>query len=910
MKSLLELSNLESDISGRLFHPTDSGRSELISFFKGVLHDGRELIKEAHFQGCGGLELSRLRSSFIDTVLKSIWSFGCSSSDKKDSGINCSLLAIGGFGRGELSPNSDIDLLFVAPAINSEIHEFTQKVLYLLWDLGLDLGHSVRKISDCIEISKKDYVSQTSMLESRLISGSPTVYSNFLKKMQIFLKKGYKANHLVQRIKERNERYRNWDPSVYVQEPNIKESAGGLRDYHEVVWLVKSFGYNNLEDISKNRPKGIESLVDARDSYDFLLRIRSQLHFQSNSKNDVLSFSSQMEAAKSLGYVDSEATFAGEYLMQDYYRSARNLNSFCKEIFEVLDSEAKQRRFFAKKVTRDTIEYGLIWVGRKSFSAGDFSENLKGNPNNLMFIFEIMYKYSSNFNSDIRDLIRSSIHLVDDNFRSSLEVRESFFRILNGKTGVARVLHEMHELGFLSAYIPEFESLNCFVQYDHYHRYTADEHTLLTLNVLDDLAYTKDVNLNVLAHVYRELDRTYLLRFALLLHDIGKGKGDRHVHKSASLLPEIILRMGLPSDEGRVLQFLVLHHVEMSMTSQRRDLQDSSLISQFAEKMETKEQLQMLYLLSYADISSVAPGIWNDWHGTLLFDLYKKTLDVMESGQESYEEKHEMAVLEQVKSRAGVRYVDLKEDEIEKHLQLMPKRYLDQTNVETILTHIELRNRMIQRKELFSIEVIHKRSENISVLTIVCFDRIGLFGLISSVLTKHAINVLDARIYTRDDGLVVDTFQVVSADGGVVEDNEKWALFKEDFYDVLNGGIKLPNLMSQNKKHLKLKKQLHFYIPTIVEFDLGSSELATVLEVITPDRHGLLAMISNILTESGLSILSAKVSTQGPRAVDSFYLTDLNGLKVNDKSLLNSLSEELFYMLDLKSSEEDSVFFS
>ena len=318
----------------------------------------------------------------------------------------------------------------------------------------------------------------------------------------------------------------------------------------------------------------------------------------------------------------------------------------------------------------------------------------------------------------------------------------------------------------------------------------------------------------------------------------------------------------------------------------------------------------MLYLLSYADISSVAPGTWNDWHGTLLFDLYRKTLDVMDSGQDNYEEKHEMEILEQVKSRTGFRHVDLKEDEIEKHLQLMPERYLDQTNIGTIIKHIELRNKMILRKELFSIEVIHKRSENISILTLLCFDRIGLFGLISSVLTKHGINVLDARIYTRKDGLVVDTFQVASTEGGVVEDNEKWALFKDDFYEVLNGGIELPDLMSQNKKHLKLKKQLHFYIPTIVEFDLESSNIATVLEVITPDRHGLLAMILNILSESGLSIVSAKVSTQGPRAVDSFYLTDLKGLKVDDRSLLNSLSEELFSMLDLKSVEEDRSSFS
>jgi len=910
MRSLIELSNLESDVSAKLFEPNDSGRNELIPFFKKVLQDGGELIKEAHFKGCGGLELSRIRSDFIDTVLRSVWSFGCSSLNQRDSEIRCSLLAIGGFGRGELSPNSDIDLLFVSPTIDPKVHEFTQKVLYILWDLGLDIGHSVRKISDCIEIAKKDYVSQTSMLESRLISGNASVYSSFLKKMQMFLKKGYKANHLVQRLKERNERYRNWDPSVYVQEPNIKESAGGLRDFHEIVWIVKAFGYNSLEDICKNRSEGIETLEKAKESYDFLLRIRSQLHIQSNTKNDTLSFSSQIEAANSMGYTDSDVTFAGEFLMQDYYRSARTLNSFCKEIFEDLETEVKQRRFFAKKITREKIEYGLSWVDRKSLSVDKSSNEIQDRPAILMFFFEAMYKYSSIFNSDIRDLIRSSIHLVDDEFRSSLEVRESFFRILNGKTGVARVLHEMHELGFLSAYIPEFESLNCFVQYDHYHRYTADEHTLLTLNVLDDLAYTKDENLNTLAHIYRELDRTHLLRFSLLLHDIGKGKGDRHAHKSASLLPEIILRMGLPSDEGRVLQFLVLHHMEMSMTSQRRDLQDPSLIRQFSEKMETKEQLQMLYLLSYADISSVAPGTWNDWHGTLLFDLYRKTLDIMESGEESDEEKHEMEILRQVKSRAGVRYVDLKEDEIERHLQLMPKRYIEQTNVGTILSHIELRNKMILRKELFSIQVIHKRSENISILTLICFDRIGLFGLISSVLTKYEINVLDARIYTRSDGLVVDTFQVVSKGGGVVEDPDKWVSFKEDFYEVLNGGIELPDLMSQNKRHLKLKKQLHFYIPTIVEFDLESSNIATVLEVITPDRHGLLAMISNFISESGLSILSAKVATQGPRAVDSFYLTDLKGLKVDDKTLLNSLSEELFSMLDLKIVEEDRVSFS
>ncbi|MEK6709029.1 MAG: [protein-PII] uridylyltransferase [Nitrospinota bacterium] len=879
-----------------------AGRWERGAFLRHVKEQharGNSLIVEAHREGAGGIELASARASLLDAILKQVWEQAVRSGEEGASGEDpsCALLAIGGYGRGELSPASDIDLLFVLPKRSAGVSRFVRAVLYLLWDAGFTIGHSARTIAECLKIARDDYQSETSMLEHRRVAGSREVQEEFTRRFGAHLERVGKTSHLRRRLAERAERYRSWDPSVYVQEPNIKESAGGLRDFHAVLWLSRDFGAKGFDDIRKRGWLPEAECAAAREAYGFMLRVRAQLHIQAGAKNDMLTFPAQAEAAPALGYQDTESAMAGENLMRDYFMRARALHTFCRDFYEVLEEQLRRRRWMNRRPRLEPIEGGLALQEFHTLVLQNGGRAVLDRPQGLMGVFEAQYRFGCRLSPELRAFVRRSLDSVDERFRTSPEVRESFFRILEGKAGVARVLHEMHALGFLGRYFPEFEPLTCFVQYDHYHRYTADEHTLLTQASLDNLAYTKDLPLQALAHIHREMERTHILRLALLFHDIGKARGPRHVHKSAAALPEIIPRLGLPADEGRVVEFLVVNHMEMCYTAERRDIEDPALIARFAEKMGTAEQLQMLYLMTYADVTSVAPGIWNEWRAVLHQELYRKVLRALESGEELQRKRLAEDVSGQVALEARAAASRAEGSAIRRHVEGMPERYRRGTPPQEILRHIELGQRLEGEGRACVVDVTHRRRLGNTLLTLVCRDRLGLFAMIAGTLAAFDLSILDAKVYTRADGLVVDSFQVVDAEGKVVADPAPWDRFREVMEDLLAGRASLDEVLGKNRRFLRLKQRVHFDIPTVVEFDLQASEDATVLEVITPDRHGLLARIARFLADEGISISRAKIATEGPRAVDAFYVTDAVGKKITDMARLREVCELLAALL-------------
>ncbi len=861
---------------------------------------GSSLLTDAHREGAGGLELCEARAYFMDALLSQLWGHSLvaveQESGRSIGGGACAMVAIGGYGRGELSPGSDIDLLFVFPKRSSSVSRLVRVILYLLWDAGLTIGHSARSITECIQIAREDYQSETSMLETRLIAGDKKVFEDFNGRLGSYLQRVSKSNHLRRRLQERTDRYRSWDPSVYVQEPNIKESAGGLRDLHAVLWLARAFGAKGLNGIAE---KGWVSAVDCRrvqEAYDFLLRVRAQLHIQSNAKNDLLTFPAQEEAAPALGIEKSEAATAGEALMREYFMKARTMHTFCRDFFEALEDSAGKRGWVNRRPRIEVLGGGLALRDNHMLVLDGDGEEILERPEGLMRIFELHFRYSCSLAPELRAFVRSKLVDLGEEFRSSSEARDGFFRILEGKTGVARTFQEMHGLGFLGCYIPEFDELNCFVQHDSYHRYTADEHTLLTLHFLDELTYTKELPLQELAHLHREMERTHLLRLALLFHDIGKARGPRHTHKSAAALPEITVRLGLPADEGRVLEFLVSNHMELSHDAERRDIDDPALIERFAEKVGTVEQLQMLYLLTYADINAVAPGIWNEWRGTLIFELYRRTLRVLESGEAVSRRKRLEDVANQVCLEARAAVSKKTEAEILAFLDKMPERYRMGTAPQDIMAHIEMSTR-IDEGDSFAFDVTHRRRLGNTLVTIVCRDRLGLFALIAGSFAMFHIKILDSKAYTRSDGLAVDSFIVVNSEGKAVTDDALWEKVRRLMEDLLEGRMEIDEMMARVLKVRHHRQRPHFEIPTLVEYDLVSSDEETVLEVITADRHGLLLRVAGCLADEGVSISRAKISTEGLRAVDAFYVTDVEGRKIEDRTRLRELCETLASVL-------------
>ncbi len=861
-----------------------------------------EYICDAQNEGAGGYELCEARASFMDTFIAQVYAHALDGerrkSGNKDHAFPCAVIAIGGYGRGELSPASDIDLLFLFSGHEAQISKLIRSVLYLMWDAGLTIGHSARTISNCLKIAKEDYHSETAMLENRFLAGSVEVFRDFNKKFDAYLQRVAKSSHLRNRLEERMRRYRSWDPSVYVLEPNVKESAGGLRDFHTVCWLARAFGLKKMDEIWRKGWVPEAEFKKAAKAYDFLLRIRAQLHIHAKAKSDMLNFSAQADIAPALGYESNESALVGECLMRDYFLSARDLHIFCRDFFEVLEDHLKSRRWVNKNPKLQLLENGLALQDYHTLvlDARNPREVLE-NPAGLMKVFECQYRFGCRLSPNARNFVRAHLDTVDDDFRASPDVRDSFLRILSGKAGVTPTIHEMHGLGLLGRYIPEFEPLTCFVHYDHYHRYTADEHTLLTLTALDKLTYTKDMSLQRVAHIHREMERTNILRLALLLHDIGKARGPRHVHKSASALPDITVRMGLPADQGSIIEFLVACHIEMSVTAERRDIDDPVLISNFADKMGTIERLQMLYLLTYADISAVAPGMWNEWRSALIHELYKRVLRVMETGENLYRRKRREDIVEQVglEARAGGSRIGY--EEISKHMESMPDRYRAETPPQDILRHIELGARLSD-DVVCEIDITHRRRLGNTLLTLLCKDQLGLFALVVAAFAVYELNILDAKAYTREDGLVIDTFQVVDSEGKAVGNESLWGKFRRSLEELLSGEVELSNFLGRSKKYLRLKKRMSFDVPVMVEFDQTASSDATVLEVVAPDRHGLLAQIAQFFANEGIAISRAKITTEGQCAIDAFYITDNDGEKIEDPVRLKELCVHLSEILE------------
>ena len=901
--SLAQLSRLRADLKEAASAAGGGERSVFLRSLKETYARAGEFVRAAQEEGAGGYELCRARADFMDAFIALVFAHALAEARAGPGGgrrtFPCAVVAIGGYGRGELSPGSDVDLLFLFSGHEAEIGDLIRSILYLMWDAGLSIGHSARTIANCLKIAREDYQSETAMLENRLLAGSGEVFGEFNRKFDAYIRRVAKSSHLRNRLDERMRRYRSWDPSVYVLEPNVKESAGGLRDFHAVRWLARTFGMKRIDEIWRKGWMPRAEFEKAERAYDFLLRIRAQLHIRARAKNDMLGFQAQAEAAPALGYEDDESAMASERLMRGYFLRARDLHIFCRDFFETLEDHLRSRRWMNKNPKLQPLEYGLVLQDYHTLAPDERNprEALE-HPAGLMRIFECQYRFGCRLSPGARNFVREHLDTVDDAFRASPEARDSFLRILGGKAGVAAVMREMHGLGLLGRYIPEFEPLTCFVHYDHYHRYTADEHTLLTLAALDELTYAKEPSLQNVAHIHREMERTGILRLALLLHDIGKARGPRHAHKSASALPGVIMRMGLPADQGSVIEFLVASHMEMSITAERRDIDDPVLISNFADRMGTIERLRMLYLLTYADVSAVAPGMWTEWRGALIHELYARALRVMETGEDLYRRKRRGDVVEQVSLEARAGGGRTGREAIAAHVASMPDRYHAGTPPQDILRHIELGARLEEGGAACEIDITHRRRRGHTLLTVVCRDQIGLFALIAGAVAAHDLSILDAKVHTRGDGLAIDTLQVAGPEGGAVASEKLWRSFRRSLEGLLSGDLELSELLGGSKRYLRLKKRTPFAPPVLVEFDQGASEDATVLEVVAPDRHGLLAQIAQFFAGEGVSISRAKIATEGQCAIDAFYVTDDDGRKIEDAARLRELCAHLSGILE------------
>ncbi|HEY6874635.1 MAG TPA: [protein-PII] uridylyltransferase [Geobacteraceae bacterium] len=882
----------------------DAGRASFgekrplyLSACKHFLTHYREEIKNRHRAGASGEEVVQAITAMTDVLIGKL--FSCIMQDIDDSrhaGEQLSLVAIGGYGRGELNPSSDIDLMFLHGGKDPQRTEnIAQKLLYFLWDMRLDVGYSVRTLSDCQEMAASDMTVKTALLDSRFLIGSRPLYDSFQKMLisQILARgSGAFIREKLEELKKRREKYGS---SIYILEPNVKEGEGALRDLHTALWVAK-IKYKIVEP-REMIIKGVlseEELAASANSLSYLWRIRNELHFLAGRKNDQLTFDAQIKLARFFGYQDRGKSLAVEEFMRDYYLHATKVEHFSSSLISrCAEREEGTRRLLGYFRRRPVGEGFYVLKGELVIPDESVIEK---EPARLMKIFEYAQKHGVTLNIKVKSLVRRSLDLVHDKFRRSKEVNTSFFNILRSDKGVAETLRLMHHLEFLNRFIPEFERIYCKVQHDLYHIYTVDVHSLFAVEEIVKLQHGEHKKeLPLLTQLANEVNKRELLLLAVMLHDIGKGEGGGHADIGASLVPTISRRLGLTKEDAERLEFLVRHHILMAHIAQRRDLHDERMIIQFARQMGKSENLKMLYLLTYADIKGVGPDVWTEWKALLLQELYEKAFQVLERGDFRLE-----ASSERVK---GVkrRVIEVLADEypaaaVKEELKAMTTRHLLSNQPQVLAEHV--RTLLALGESKIVMRVAHEIDKGYSNFTICTFDVPGLFSMITGVMAANGMNILGAQIHTSTNGKALDVLQVNSPQGFVITDENRWQRLREDMRQVLVGKVRVAALVAKKQRPTLLAEKPKPRFPSRVEIDNEVSEEYTVIDIYTHDKIGLLYRITSTLTDLGLYIGVAKISTKVDQVADVFYVKDIFGQKVHYQEKLAEIRDRLLKAIE------------
>lgn len=860
---------------------------------KEYLSKGEAVLRKKHLKEKTGAEICRSYTSLIDDLLKSI--FTVKSSDVKCA-ESVALAAIGGYGRGELNIRSDIDLMLLyRKRITPSIEELTEKMLYILWDTGLDLGFSIRSVDECISLAKDDLKTMTSLLDLRFLIGDRELFDilNESVRKDLFNRKRARA-FIDEKISESRSRHQKYGGSVYILEPNVKEGEGGLRDIHTALWAIKARNARHLEPYSLGliSERGRSELEG---SLDFILWVRNELHFHTMRKTDQLTFDHQERIAKLLGYGDTEHVLAVEAFMQRYYKHATGVNHYSNLMLSrcLHRDENKRKPFFwpKKRVKIDknyTIADNVLTVrDRDAFSR---------EPEAIIKAFEYSQAFKAEIDQDTKDLILSRLdHARTEDFASE-DVSASFIKILKGKD-IYRTLSEMYKLKFLEKYIPEFSEIVCRVQHDLYHVYTVDAHTLFAIREIERLRGPYKAEFSLLSTIFEELSNPEVLMLAVLFHDIGKGRGKGHAEKGAAIVPGICKRLGLSEDNTNLIRFLVRNHLLLADTAQYRDLHDENLIIEFAKKVGDTERLNLLYLLTFADVRAVGPDVWSQWKGALFQELYFKTLTVLDRG--SFEAEDATAKVLRIKESVVelLKPFGIERSSVDEYFKLLPQRYFLSNGPDFIAEHINILKEFAGKPYVMKVRQDSFREyTEISVCT---HDAHGLFSMITGVMAANAVNILGAQINTLKNGIVLDVLQVNSAVGELITDESRLRKIESDLSDVITGKVKVETLVRKRKPSI-LDKKAKPGVRTNVQIDNEVSDFYTVLDIHAQNRIGLLYDITSTLSRLGLYIYIAKISTKGDEAADIFYVKDIFGQKIYYKEKIKEIIDTLSSVVESK----------
>lgn len=853
------------------------------------------LFKE-HLAGAAGSAVVERYTAAMDEVLRTLFDAAVATYVARYSRIDqrCTVVAQGGYGRGELNPCSDIDLLFLYPYKREPyVEHVAESILYSLWNTKLDVGHAMRNVRESIRLAGSDLKVRTALLDARFLCGDRSLHEELTAAVEQDAARS--ADRFFQeKLGETRARHERFGDSVYLLEPQLKEGEGGLRDLHTAMWMAKvKFKIHAVEELVQKGVVTEREMAEIVAARDFLWRVRNGLHFLSGRHQDQLTFEYQERLAADLGFVDTATRKGVEEFMRTYYLHAATVNRFGEMVGERCIERPLPQRLIGR-FNRRQIRPGVV-VGHGMLSITGV-EVLHTDPANFIRVFADAQRQEVPIASGTKRLLRANLDLVGEAERSSPAMVDAFFEVLRGKHRVYETLLEMHRVGVLGAFLPEFGALLCMVLHDLYHIYTVDEHSLRLVRELELLragAYEDAAPL--LTQVMRDADRVEILYLGAILHDIGKGHGGGHPERGARMTRAVAARLALNRDDAEQLEFLVACHLVMSHLAQRRDIHDQRLIIDFARRVETLDNLKKLYLLTFADMRSVAPKIWNNWHDMLLRDLYLQTLDVFE--REAFVEEDVAERTARVKQRIAAVAADLSLGPVlGAFLRDMPDRYFLGTPEESVLHHLQLVRAMSD--DPFISEVKHYPERQFSEFVVITPDRPGLFSMLTGILLSHGMNILTASINTSARGMALDVFRISHGDQAeAAQRPERWERVQVTLARVLTGEVDVERVVAESVRPSIFATRVVPRVPTEIEIDNEVSDHFTVLDVYTQDRVGVLFSIANALFHLGLSIHIAKITTNVDQVLDVFYVTDLQGRKLTDPEGLERVRADLYTRL-------------
>lgn len=890
-----------------LVHEPDQVQADRIKKYRTFLKKEEHRIRLQHKAGESGEAVCAQRATLLDVVLHNLFA---SSLEKSAAEVRVALVATGGYGRGLLNPGSDVDLLFLHPErggkeLSARTRDVIEKVLYMLWDVGFKIGHAVRTLKETYAQANSDHQTKTSLIESRFITGDRALFDQFSENFRRQCIAGRTKEFLEARATDLRERHSKQSNTVYLQEPHLKNGCGGLRDFHNILWCsYVKLGIRTVPEMIQHQVFSRIAGQEIIKAHEFLLRVRNDLHYSEKRPTDILTLRAQGVVATNLGYEGRRIVQRCETFMRDYYHHARNLyqhNLSLMERFELEKVEEKDGIFsflaLRKGRKRETFD------GFYSQDGFIFPENDKifeEDSGRMMRLFQHLQLRRLKLSPRLRQVFKANYSVIGRTFRYRKANRETFEAILSRKGEVGAVLRQMHRVGFLGRYLPEFGALTDLVQHEFFHRYTADEHTLKCLERLDELSDNKEPKLSFHQKLFHDLEDPAILYTALIMHDTGRAEGVRkHAYASTELTDQVCRRLQITDSRRSLLLFLVDNHLLFWHTATTKNLDDPEVIAGFAKIVRHRAWLDALFLHTYADSRATNEAGWTDWKESLVRQLYKATAAYFHD-QEAF--RHRLPVSE-LRKAAGELLEESYSAEVDAHFENMPDRYFAFRSAADIALHIRVFRSFFrqQRKEDARsaltpvVKWIAHPEQGSSSLILCSWDRHMLLSKVAGALAAHSINILHADLFLRADNLVLDVLRVCTTNFEPVTTESETKAVNELITRACTGEeIDFAALIrKRNREEPEPLPGWRSEFPMRVIVSNERQRDSTAVEIQAVDRIGLLFDLFTAIGKLGLEITHARINTEKGAAIDSFCVTDTSGRKITDPELLAKLHHDV-----------------